>query len=133
MNIEVLYPEYCNLYGDTGNVTFLKECIPDANFIFTRLHDVPSFCKNEIALIYIAPTTENCQEEIIELLLPYKEKIVEQINNNVVFLATGNSLEIFGNYIEKPDGTKIEALGIFDIYAKREENNRFNELALRKL
>jgi len=131
MNIEILYPEYCNLYGDIGNITFLKECLPNANFIYTSLNDVPYFCDNKVDFIYIGPTTESAQEEIISLLLPYKEKIIEQINNNVVFLVTGNSGEIFGNYIEKPNGSKIEALRIFDIYARRGDNDRFNELVLR--
>ena len=62
--------------------------------------------------------------------MPFKEKIIELIDNNVVFLVTGNSLEIFGKTIEKPDGSIIPALGIFDIYAKREDNDRFNELSL---
>ena len=130
MKIEVLYPEYCNLYGDTGNIRYLKECLTDANFIYTSLNETPHFCSEEINLIYIGPTTENFQEEIIQLLKPYKDKIIEQINNNVIFLATGNAMEIFGEYVEKPDGSKIEALGIFNIYTKREENDRFNELAL---
>jgi CobQ-like glutamine amidotransferase family enzyme len=132
MNIEILYPEYCNLYGDTGNTRFLQTCIPDGNFIFTGLNDIPHFCNNPVNLIYLAPTTESCQEEIIELFMPYKEKIAELIDNNVVFLATGNALEIFGKYIQRPDGSKIEALGIFDIYSIRGDNDRFNELELGK-
>jgi len=133
MNIEILYPEYCNLYGDTGNITFLKECLPDANFIYTSLNEEPRFCKSKVDLIYIGPVTESAQEEIITLLMPYREKIEEQIDNNVIFLVTGNAGEIFGNYIEKTDGSKIPALGIFDIYSKRGDNDRFNELTLRNL
>lgn len=116
-----------------GNIKYLEEALKDADFIYTSLNDTPSFCDNEVNLIYLGPTTENYQEEIIELLFPYKEKIIEQINSNVIFLTTGNALEIFGKYILKPDGTKIEALGIFDIYSERGENDRFNELSLRKL
>ncbi len=42
----------------------------------------------------------------------------------------GNSLEILGKYIENEDGSKIEALGIFDIYAKRNMLNRHNSFFL---
>ena len=36
----------------------------------------------------------------------------------MIFLATGNAVEIFGNYIEDA-GRKIDALGIFDFYSVR--------------
>ena len=33
--IEALYPEVCNLFGDTGNLRYLKLCLPQATFIET--------------------------------------------------------------------------------------------------
>ena len=30
MKIEILFPEYCNLFGDYGNMMYLKACLPDA-------------------------------------------------------------------------------------------------------
>ena len=59
------------------------------------------------------------QEKVIQKLLPYKTRIVEMIENNVVFLFTGNAMEILGNYIENENGTKIEALGVFDIITSK--------------
>ena len=35
---------------------------------------------------------------------------------------------MLGNYIENEDGSKIEGLGIFDIYSKRDMMNRHNSL-----
>ena len=64
----------------------------------------------------------------IEKLKPYKARIEELIKNNVVFLVTGNALEVFGKYIENEDGSKIEGLSIFDIYAKRDMMNRHNSI-----
>ena len=71
-------------------------------------------------------STEKSQEIIIEKLKPYTEQIKQKIDNNQLFLFLGNSLEILGKYIENEDGSKIEALGIFDIYAKRNMLNRHN-------
>ena len=68
------------------------------------------------------------QEKVINKLKPYKERIKELIDENVVFLVTGNAIEIFGKYIENEDGTKIEALDIFDIYAKRDMLHRHNSI-----
>lgn len=126
MKIEVLYPEFGNLFGDNSNIKYLKKCIPDAEIIETNIHSVPTFVNESVNLIYLGPCTERGQEIIIDKLKPYKEKIEELIENNTVFLFTGNSIEILGKYIENEDGSKIEALGIFDVYAKRDVLNRKN-------
>lgn len=124
--IEILFPEFCNLYGDISNIRYLKKCIPKANFIQTSFNDEPAFLSQEVNLIYMGPMTEKMQEKVIKKLKPYKEKIKELIEKNVVFLITGNAIEIFGNHIENEDGSRIEGLDIFDIYAKRNMLKRHN-------
>lgn len=124
--IEILFPEFCNLYGDISNMKYLRKCIPEANFIETSFNEEPTFVKNDVNLIYMGPMTEKMQEKVIEKLIVYKQRIEELIEKNVVFLITGNAIEIFGKYIEKEDGSKIEALNIFPIYAKRDMINRHN-------
>ena len=110
LKIEILFPEFCNLYGDISNMKYLKRCIPDAKFIETAFDEEPTFIKERVNFIYLGPMTENMQEKVITKLKPYKERIEELINDNVVFLITGNAIEIFGQYIENEDGSKIEAL-----------------------
>lgn len=124
--IEILFPEFCNLYGDISNMKYLQKCIPEANFIETSFNEEPTFVKNDVNLIYMGPMTEKMQEKVIKKLKPYKQRIEELIEKNVVFLITGNALEIFGKYIENEDKSKIEALGIFDIYSKRNMMKRHN-------
>lgn len=126
MKIEVLFPEVCNLFGDMFNMKYLKMCLPDAEFIETALDDEPTFVKEDVNLIYLGPMTENTQEKVITRLFPYKTRIEELIEKNVVFLFTGNALEILGKYIENEDGSKIEAIGIFDVYSKRDMMHRHN-------
>ena len=111
---------------------YLKKCLPEANFVETNFNEEPMFIKNDVDMIYIGPMTENMQEKVIKKLMPYKERIEELIKKNVVFLVTGNALEIFGKYIENEDGIKIEALGIFNIYAKRNMMNRHNSIFVGK-
>lgn len=126
MKIEILFPEFCNLFGDSANMRYLEKCLPEAEFIRTALNDEPYFVKNSPELIYMGPMTESVQEKIIKKFLPLKDRIRELIASGTVFLFTGNALEILGDYIENDDGTKIEALGIFGLYAKRDMLHRHN-------
>ena len=130
MKIEILYPEVCNLFGDTSNIKYLKKCIPEAEIIKTEINSEPAFVKQDVDMIYMGPMPENIQEIAINKLKPYKERIQELINKNVVFLVTGNAVEIFGKYIENEDGSKIEGLSLFDIYAKRDMMKRHNSIYL---
>ena len=130
MKIEVLFPEVCNLFGNMYNIKYLEQSIENAKVINTSLTEEPKFISEDIDLVYMAPMTEKTQELVIQKLKPYKEKIKELINKNKVFLFIGNALEIFGSYIENEDGSKIEALGITPLYAKRNMMNRHNSLFL---
>ena len=130
--IEILFPEFCNLYGDISNMKYLKKCIPEADFIETCFNDEPAFVSKEVNLIYMGPMTEKMQEKVIKKLKPYKEKIEKLIEKKVVFLITGNAIEIFGKYIENEDGSKIEGLDIFNIYAKRNMLKRHNSIFVGK-
>ena len=132
LNIEILFPEFCNLYGDISNMKYLKKCMTKANFCETAFDEEPRFVKEKVDFIYLGPMTENMQEKVIKKLMPYKERIEELIDENVIFLVTGNAIEIFGKHIENEDGSKIEALGIFDIYAKRDMLHRHNSIFIGK-
>ena len=132
MKIEILYPEIANLNGDMANMKYLKRCLPQAQLIETSLDQEPAFNSENVSLIYMGSLSEKSQEIVIEKLKPYKNKIEELIEKEQVFLFTGNSIEIFGKYIENEDGTKVEALGIFDVYSKRDMLHRHNSFFLGK-
>ena len=131
MKIEILYPEFCNLNGDMGNMKYLKRCLPEAEVIETAIDQEPSFLSQEdIALVYMGTLSERSQEIVIKKLMPYKEAVKQKIEAGQLFLFTGNSVEVLGNYIENEDGSKIEALGIFNVYAKRDMLHRHNSFFL---
>ncbi len=133
MEIEILYSEFGNLNGDIGNIEYLKKCLPEAKIVETAINDEPLFVtKDDISLIYMGTLSERAQEIVIQKLMPYKNRIKDLIEKGQVFLFTGNSVEVLGKYIENEDGSKIEALDIFDIYSKRNMLNRHNSMFLGK-
>lgn len=132
MQIEILYPEQCNLFGDSGNVRYLRQCLPDAEFICTSLNDTPAFVTGSPDMIYMGACTEKNQEKIIKKLMPYKEQLQTAIDSNKVMLFTGNAPEVFFEYIEKDDGSKIEGLGLVKFHAVQRLFERHNTLVLGK-
>lgn len=125
MRIEILYSDVCCLYGDKGNMMLLQKCLPEAEFIQTGLNDTPKFLTEKVDLVYLCSMSERSQELVLSRLMPHKEAIARA---DTLILAVGNSLELLGKYIQREDGSKVEALGLFDTYAVRQTPNRFNSL-----
>lgn len=128
--IEILYPEFCNLFGDMGNVRYLKKCLPNAQFIETKLHEKPYFLTHPVSLVYMAPMSESIQEMVIRTLMPHREEIRRQIEGGTAFLMIGNALEVFGKEITDTDGSRLSGLDILDITSKRDMMHRFSSLVL---
>lgn len=140
MKIEVLFPEVCNLYGDLGNVKYLKESLEhavklvdgspiyDLEIIETHLTDKPLFLREQPDLIYMGTMTENSQLLVINKLMPYKDRIIELIDNGANFLITGNAVEVFGRSIIEDGNKVVNGLGILNIDAKRSSIQRENSL-----
>ncbi len=129
MKVEILYPRICCLYGDKGNTMFLQQCLPEAQFIFTELNDTPRFLTEDIDLCCMYSMSEQSQELILSRLMPYKNEIAEKINNSeTIFFFTGNAIELLGEYIEREDKSKIDALNVFDTFTVRHAPQRFNTL-----
>lgn len=132
MKIEILYPEICCLFGDKANMRYFKLCLPDAEFIETPVTEQPLFLTEDVDMVYFGSCSESNQERILSRLKGHEERIRQLIDRGVIFLMTGNSFEIMGQYIENPDGSKIEALGLASFYAERTIPKRNNSLILAK-
>lgn len=127
MKIEILFDEICNLYGDPQNAEYLKRTLPDAAFIRTSLDSTPYFAENRPDMILIGSMSDSMQEAVISKLSIYKGRLIDLINDNVVFLATGNACEVFCNSIENVTlETKIEGLNIFPYDIKIDWFDRYN-------
>ncbi len=134
MIVEVLYPEYNNLYGDRGNCEYLVRKLRLAGYetevIETSLFDKPYFTENHTDFLLIGPCQEKHQLNEIAQLKKYKEQIKNRIDNGGIILATGNAFELFGQYIENDKGEKTECLGFYPYYAKQFSKLRYNDCSV---
>ena len=133
MKIEILFPEFCNLYGDLANMDYLRRCLPQAEFVETSLQEEPLLAREKVDMVYLGPMTERLQEAVLEKLRPLRARIWELIDQDTLFLCTGNALELFGQYIVKEDGSRLECLSLFPLYAQRDMMHRHNSVFLGSL
>ena len=129
MKIEILYPELCCLYGDKGNTMYLKKCLPQAQFVETTLNAKPAFLEEDVDLCCMYSMSEQSQERILSRLMPYKDEIAAKCaEGKTLFLLLGNALELFGQDIQREDGSKVDGLGVFETHTVRQAPKRFNTL-----
>ena len=74
MTVEVLFREVCNLNADGQNSVYLQQSMPDAEFIYTSIHDEPYFKDNEPDIIMMGHMSESFQREVIKKLMPMQER-----------------------------------------------------------
>ncbi len=127
MKIEVLFGEICNLYGDPQNVEYLSQTLPEAEIIRTSLDSEPYFAKNRPDMILIGSMSDNMHISVIDKLQQYKQRLIDLINDNVVFLVTGSACEVFCHTIENVTlETKTKGLGLIPFDAKINWFDRYN-------
>lgn len=122
ITIGYLYFDLLNLYGDSGNIKtleyHLKEQGIKVDIKYISLGDKIDFDK--LDLIYIGSGTNDNLLIALEDIKKHKKELEKYIKDNNFILSTGNSIELFGNYIVS--SKKIKTLGIFDyvsMYSKR--------------
>ena len=124
IKIAHLYYDLMNLYGENGNIRFLKKKLEEQDvevqIHFLTIDDKIDF--NKYDFYYIGTGSEENQRIVLEDLRQYKDDINNAYQNNKFFLITGNSLELFGKVIKTNDAD-LDGLSIFDFVAQ-EENFR---------
>ncbi|MEG0026342.1 MAG: hypothetical protein RR847_00835 [Bacilli bacterium] len=122
LTIGYLYYDLLNLYGENGNIKFLKKQLETLNIntkvYFLTIGDKIDFSKFD--LIYIGAGTEDNQMIALKDLLKYKNDIKKYIEDKKFFLATGNSIDLFGKYIINKNSKKTKGLGTFTYSVKQE-------------
>lgn len=134
INVLHLYYDLLNLYGENANtrciVRNLKLNNLKVNVDLKSINDKIDFNKYDI--IYMGSADEENILIALEDLKSRKEDIKKYIENNKYLFLTGNSMILFGKYIQTLDN-KIEALGIFDYYSKYIDEDVFKNASRNRI
>lgn len=129
MRIEALYPEFCQWFGDSENVRYLCQCLPEAELVETGSSEPPAFANGPVDCLILGSMTEIQQLAAAERLRPYRDILLERIEQGMAVIVTGNATELFGRYIEE-DGQRYPMLSLFPFYAQRDREHRHNSMFL---
>ena len=116
-----LYYDLMNLYGENGNIRYLKRVLDkqdvETEVYFLSIEDKIDFDK--YGFYYIGMGSLENQEIVLNNLMKYKDKVIEAINKNKFFLVTGNAIDLFGSSLTKENGNVLKCLGFHeDCYAE---------------
>ena len=118
-----LYYDLMNLYGENGNLRYLKKRLEeqkiDVEIEFLSTDDKIDF--KEYDMFYIGSGSEDNQLVVLNDLLKYSADIKDAVRLNKFFLVTGNALELFGRQIRKIDEEPIQMLETFDFVCNNDE------------
>ncbi len=124
MNVEILFPEVCSLFGDYGNILFLEKNIGTIHK--TPLNQTPKFISEDIDLIYMGAMSESTQIDVLNKLMPYQDVLKDKIDKGLKVLFTGNAMDLLGEKIVEEDGSEIKALGFYDFKTILKRSPRLN-------
>lgn len=117
LNIAQMYPDFLNLYGDSGNITSLtKRCKwRDIDVVVKKYSLDEDVDFENIDIIYLGGGTDKSRAIVNEHLKKFSSSIKEYVEKNGVVLAVCSGFEMLGNYFMYAD-EKVEALKIIDMY-----------------
>ncbi|MGN1371010.1 MAG: hypothetical protein ACI4XM_01835 [Candidatus Coprovivens sp.] len=123
IKIAHLYYDLMNLYGENGNVRYLKKKLEQQGFnvevYFLTVDEIIDFSKYDF--YYIGTGSDDNKQIVLKDIIKYKNDIKEAINNGKHFLVTGNALDLFGEGIISLDNELSVALETFRFQVKEED------------
>ena len=123
IKIAHLYYDLMNLYGENGNVRYLKKKLEqqglDVEVCFLTKDDEINFKKYDF--YYIGMGSDDNKLIVLEDILKYKKDIKEAIDSGKYFLVTGNAVELFGEGIISLNNELTVTLETFKYQVKEEE------------
>lgn len=127
-----MLPKRLSLYGEYGNVAVLAKTLRDlGNQVEVLSYEEGELSFDGVDMVYVGAGTEEAIVEANALLQPWKDSIKKALDNDTLFLATGNAMALFGKELTL-DGAKAPALEVFDYTCQMSSKKRYLGDALAK-
>ncbi len=132
LKIGHLYPDLLNLYGDRGNIACLMErCLwrgIQAETVEINSGDKIDF--SDLDIILLGGGSDREQAIVCKYLLEIKEEFKAYVEDGGVVIAVCGGYQLLGNYYQT-EGTRIEGLGIIDLYTIQGEGRLIDNIVLK--
>jgi len=121
-----LFPKLLSLYGEYGNVKMTEKYLTESGYTVTVTESEYPYDTelSEFDFFYVGSGTEANLLEALTRLKPQANDICKLKDEGKVFLATGNSLSLFGKSITV-NGNEHSALNLFDYTTEMYTDKRF--------
>ncbi len=122
LTIGWLYPELMSTYGDRGNIIVLQKIAEDNGIAF-KVERINQTTNSQLLtscdLIFMGGA-QDLQQEIVnkDLLENKSETLKRMIEDGTPGLYICGAFQFLGKYYKDAYGTKIEGLGVFDMYTE---------------
>ena len=75
--VEILFPEFCNLYGDISNMKYLKKCIDIRNWK-RQTKTGAVICAAVIIVMIVLAAVKPSEQEMLSHTSPAMQKMIEK-------------------------------------------------------
>ncbi|MBR0385337.1 MAG: hypothetical protein IJI05_02160 [Erysipelotrichaceae bacterium] len=113
-----LYHDLLDLYGDSGNLMAITAKLDRIGIKWKTdklsLYDTIDFMKYD--LVYIGVGKDSSLNIASEDFLKRRDSVLKAIKKGTLFLVTGNSQLLFGQYFTDSQGKRYEGIGLLPYY-----------------
>ena len=116
LRIAHLYPKLLNIYGDIGNILTLKKRCEwrGINVIINEINIGDNIEEND--LYFMGGGQDTQQIEVAKELQRHKDWLKKDRDRMAVFLGICGGYQLFGQFYQPQNTTKIEGIGLIDAY-----------------
>jgi len=119
-NLEIkfahIYPKLLNLYGDIGNVLALKKRCAwrGIKFIAEEINIGDNFKPYD--MYFIGGGQDRQQVDVADEIQKHKKFLIQERDNNAVFLSICGGYQLLGHYYKAQDGSELRGIDLLDVY-----------------
>lgn len=118
IKIAQLYPDELTLYGESGNIKAITYELnkKDIAYEIIKIDKEDELNFNDYDFIYIGSGRKSSLEDVKRRLLPYKNDILNYIEQEKIMLVTGNAISIF-SFLDLYDIAYFDKRIVLDVMA----------------